>query len=161
MRTNWELSGKIEKSLPSSSYLNPKNLWILSNRSLCYPRVVGGNHRTSSNLSRYRDSKLIWNQKKLEIMMTEQSCIPDRQTRTQSIARWREACRKLDWVTLNFDQLIAMIEADLHHQNLEQLHNQNQSDRWLGRVILGGYLFQLKDNALIEKLDRKLKFQTR
>jgi len=62
-------------------------------------------------------------------MTTEQSCIPDLQTRTQSMARWREACRKLDLVTLKFDQLIAMIEADLRHQSLEQLHNQNQSDR--------------------------------
>jgi hypothetical protein len=62
-------------------------------------------------------------------MMTEQSCIPDRQTRTQSIARWRETCRKLDLVTLKFDQLIAMIEADLHHQSLERLHHQSQSDR--------------------------------
>ena len=61
--------------------------------------------------------------------MTEQYCIPDRQTRTQSIVRQREACRKLDLVTLKFDQLIAMIEADLRHQSLEQLHNQSQSDR--------------------------------
>jgi hypothetical protein len=30
--------------------------------------------------------------------MTEQYCIPDLQTRTQSMARWREACRKLDLV---------------------------------------------------------------
>jgi hypothetical protein len=45
------------------------------------------------------------------------------------MARWREACRKLDLVTLKFDQLIAMIEADLRHQSLEQLHHQSQSDR--------------------------------
>jgi hypothetical protein len=62
-------------------------------------------------------------------MMTEQSCIPDQQTRTQSIARWRETCRKLDLVTLKFDQLITTIKANLRHQSLEQLHNQNQSDR--------------------------------
>lgn len=61
--------------------------------------------------------------------MTEQSRIPDRQTRTQSIARWRETCRTLELVTLKFNQLIATIEADLPHQSLEQLHNQNQSDR--------------------------------
>jgi len=61
--------------------------------------------------------------------MTEQSCIPDLQTRTQSIPRWREAYRKLDLVTLKFDQLIATIKADLRHQNLERLHKQSQSDR--------------------------------
>jgi len=55
--------------------------------------------------------------------MTKQSCIPDLQMRTQSIARWREACRKLDLVTLKFDQLIATIKADLRHQSLERLHN--------------------------------------
>jgi hypothetical protein len=41
-------------------------------------------------------------------MMTDKSCIPDLQTRTQSIARWREVCRKVDLVTLKFDELIAM-----------------------------------------------------
>jgi hypothetical protein len=61
-------------------------------------------------------------------MMTDQSCIPDLQTRTQSIARWREVCRKLDLVTLKFDQLIAIIEVDLRHQSLERLHHQSQSD---------------------------------
>ncbi|NCS50650.1 MAG: hypothetical protein GPJ29_23260 [Microcystis aeruginosa BK11-02] len=60
--------------------------------------------------------------------MTAQSCIPDLQTRTQSIARWREVCRKLDLVTLKFDQLIAIIEVDLRHQSLERLHHQSQSD---------------------------------
>ena len=66
--------------------------------------------------------------------MTEKSRIPDLQARTQSIARWRETCRKLDLVTLKFDQLIAMIEADLRHQSLEQLHNQSQSDRHFCRM---------------------------
>ena len=61
-------------------------------------------------------------------MMTDKSCIPDLQTRTQSIARWREVCRKLDLVTLKFDQLIAIIEVDLRHQSLERLHHQSQSD---------------------------------
>jgi hypothetical protein len=66
--------------------------------------------------------------------MTEQFCIPDLQTRTQSIARWREACRKLDLVTLKFDELIATIEADLRHQSLERLYNQSQSDRHCCRM---------------------------
>ncbi|WP_287684606.1 MULTISPECIES: hypothetical protein [unclassified Microcystis] len=62
-------------------------------------------------------------------MMTDKSCIPDLQTRTQSIARWREVCRKVDLVTLKFDELIAMIEVDLRHQSLERLHNRSESDR--------------------------------
>ena len=53
--------------------------------------------------------------------MNNQSCIPDLETRTKSVARWREACRKLDLVTLKFDELIAIIEADLRHQSLERL----------------------------------------
>jgi hypothetical protein len=55
--------------------------------------------------------------------MTNQYSIPDLETRTKSVAKWREACRKLDLVTLKFDELIAMIEADLRHQNLERLQN--------------------------------------
>jgi hypothetical protein len=60
-------------------------------------------------------------------MMTNKSCIPDLETRTQSVARWREACRKLELVTLKFDELIAMIEADLRHQSLERLQSQSWS----------------------------------
>ena len=59
--------------------------------------------------------------------MTNFSCIPDLETRTQSVARWREACRKLDLVTLKFDELIAMIEADLRHQSLQRLQSQSGS----------------------------------
>jgi hypothetical protein len=59
-------------------------------------------------------------------MMASQSYIPDLETRTQSIARWREACRKLDLVTLKFDELTAMIEADLRHQNLERLQTKSE-----------------------------------
>ena len=58
--------------------------------------------------------------------MTDQSRIPDLETRTQSIARWRQACWKLDLVTLKFDELIAMIEVDLRHQSLERLHNRSK-----------------------------------
>lgn len=62
-------------------------------------------------------------------MMTDKSCIPDLETRTRSVARWREACRQWDLVTLKFDELIARIEADLRHQSLERLHNQGEIDR--------------------------------
>jgi hypothetical protein len=59
--------------------------------------------------------------------MTNKPYIPDLETRTQSIVRWREACRKLDLVTLKFDELIAMIEADLRHQSLGRLQGKNES----------------------------------
>ena len=59
--------------------------------------------------------------------MTNKSCIPDLETRTKSVARWREACRKLDLVTLKFDELIASIEADLRQQNLQRLQSQSES----------------------------------
>ncbi|MEA5534910.1 hypothetical protein [Crocosphaera sp. XPORK-15E] len=55
--------------------------------------------------------------------MTNQSCIPGLETRTKSVNKWREACRKLDLVTLKFDELIAMIETDLRHQSLERLQD--------------------------------------
>ncbi len=51
------------------------------------------------------------------------SDIPEQKVRTKSVAKWREACRKLDLVTLKFDELIAMIEVDLRHQSLERLQN--------------------------------------
>ncbi|MEA5508843.1 hypothetical protein VB715_03615 [Crocosphaera sp. UHCC 0190] len=60
-------------------------------------------------------------------MMTNKSCIPDLETRSQSVTKWREACRKLDLVTLQFDELIAMIEADLRHQSLERLQSKSES----------------------------------
>lgn len=59
-------------------------------------------------------------------MMTSKSCIPDLETRTKSVTRWREACRKLDLVTLKFDELIAVIESDLRHQSLERLQSKNE-----------------------------------
>ena len=64
--------------------------------------------------------------------MTNKSFIPNLETRTQSVAsvaRWREASRKLDLVTLKFDELIAIIEADLRHQSLERLQSQNDSSQ--------------------------------
>ncbi|MGI0482622.1 hypothetical protein ACN4EE_17785 [Geminocystis sp. CENA526] len=57
-------------------------------------------------------------------MMNNQYYIPDLKARTKSVAKWREACRKLDLVTLKFDELIAMIEVDLRHQSLDRLQNQ-------------------------------------
>ena len=61
--------------------------------------------------------------------MTNKSYIPDLETRSKNVTQWREACRKLDLVTLNFDELIAIIEADLRQQKLEKLQNTNKSER--------------------------------
>ncbi|MDJ0578386.1 hypothetical protein [Crocosphaera sp.] len=60
--------------------------------------------------------------------MTNKSCVPDLETRSKNVTQWREACRKLDLVTLKFDELIAMIEADLRQQKLEKLQNKNKSE---------------------------------
>ncbi|MGK7878551.1 MAG: hypothetical protein AB4060_00375 [Crocosphaera sp.] len=61
--------------------------------------------------------------------MTNKSCVPDLETRSKNVTQWREACRKLDLVTLKFDELIAMIEADVRQQKLEKLQNKNKSER--------------------------------
>ncbi|CCQ53455.1 MULTISPECIES: hypothetical protein [Crocosphaera] len=61
--------------------------------------------------------------------MTNKSYIPDLETRSKNVTQWREACRKLDLVTLKFDELIAIIEADLRQQKLEKLQNTNKSER--------------------------------
>ncbi len=60
--------------------------------------------------------------------MTNKSCVPDLETRSKNVTQWREACRKLDLVTLKFDELIAMIEADLRQKKLEKLQNKNKSE---------------------------------
>ena len=61
--------------------------------------------------------------------MTNKSYIPDLETTSKNVTQWREACRKLDLVTLKFDELIAIIEADLRQQKLEKLQNTNKSER--------------------------------
>ena len=61
--------------------------------------------------------------------MTNKSYIPDLETRSKNVTQWREACRKLNLVTLKFDELIAIIEADLRQQKLEKLQNTNKSER--------------------------------
>ena len=61
--------------------------------------------------------------------MTNKSYIPDLETRSKNVTQWREACRKLDLVSLKFDELIAIIEADLRQQKIEKLQNTNKSER--------------------------------
>ncbi|MGK7884279.1 MAG: hypothetical protein AB4057_06560 [Crocosphaera sp.] len=60
--------------------------------------------------------------------MTNKSCVPDLEKRSKNVTKWREACIKLDLVTLNFDELIAIIEADLRQKKLEKLQNKNKSE---------------------------------
>ncbi len=58
--------------------------------------------------------------------MTQKPRIPDPETRVRSVARMREACRKLDLVTVQLDELIAMVEADLRRQRLARVQGKSQ-----------------------------------
>ena len=58
--------------------------------------------------------------------MTQKPRIPDPETRARSVARMREACRKLDLVTVQLDELIAMVEADLRRQRLARVQSKSQ-----------------------------------
>ncbi len=58
--------------------------------------------------------------------MTQFSSIPDPAARAKSIAMWRDACKQLDVVTLQLDELIAMIEKDLRSQRLQRLQGKTK-----------------------------------
>ena len=53
--------------------------------------------------------------------MIDSSKIADSETRKRSLAKLRENNRQLEIVTLAFDELIAMVEADLRSQRRELL----------------------------------------
>ncbi|MGK7878396.1 MAG: hypothetical protein AB4426_35355 [Xenococcaceae cyanobacterium] len=53
--------------------------------------------------------------------MTQQPRIPDPETRKREVERLRASNRQLKLVTLAFDELIAMVEADLRRQRRERL----------------------------------------
>lgn len=53
--------------------------------------------------------------------MNQQSIIPDSETRAHSVARWREVNQQIDLLTLQLDELIAMVEAGLREQHLVRL----------------------------------------
>ena len=53
--------------------------------------------------------------------MIDSSKIADSETRKRSLAKLRENNRQLEIVTLAFDELIAMVEADLRSQRRERL----------------------------------------
>lgn len=50
--------------------------------------------------------------------MNQQAQIPDPQTRARSVARWLEVNQQIDLLTIQLDELIAMVEADLREQRL-------------------------------------------
>jgi len=53
--------------------------------------------------------------------MNQQSQIPDPETRMRSLARWREVNQQIDLLTLQLDELIAMVEVGLREQRLVRL----------------------------------------
>ncbi|MCD8487122.1 MAG: hypothetical protein LRZ84_10420 [Desertifilum sp.] len=53
--------------------------------------------------------------------MHQQAQIPDPQTRAQNVARWREVNQQIDLLTLQLDELIAMVETGLREQRLARL----------------------------------------
>jgi hypothetical protein len=53
--------------------------------------------------------------------MNQQSIIPDSETRAKSVTRWREVNQQIDLLTLQLDELIAMVETGLREQRLERL----------------------------------------
>ncbi len=54
--------------------------------------------------------------------------IADSETRQRSLAKLRESNRQLEIVTLAFDELIAMVEADLRHQRQERLQRTKRNN---------------------------------
>ena len=52
--------------------------------------------------------------------MNNKPKIPDAQTRARSVANMRETSRQLELVTLELDELIAMVEVDLCRQRKER-----------------------------------------
>lgn len=66
--------------------------------------------------------------------MTEEFKIPDAETRARNVARMREACRQMDLVTLQLDELIAMIEADLRVQKRARLEKRSKQQNSLDKV---------------------------
>ena len=53
--------------------------------------------------------------------MNQQAQIPDPETRARSVARWREVNQQIDLLTLQLDELIAIVEAGLREQRLARL----------------------------------------
>ena len=60
--------------------------------------------------------------------MIDFSKIADSETRKRSLANLRESNRQLELVALAFDDLIAMVEADLRRQRQERLQRTKRND---------------------------------
>lgn len=53
--------------------------------------------------------------------MTQPKRIPDPEKVKRTVERLRESNRQLELVTLALDELIAMVDTDLHHQRRTRL----------------------------------------
>lgn len=58
--------------------------------------------------------------------MNQQLQIPDPQTRALSVARWREVNQQIDLLTLQLDELIAMVETGLRSQRMARLQGKGK-----------------------------------
>ncbi len=59
--------------------------------------------------------------------MNQQLQIPDSQMRARSVARWREVNQQIDLLTLQLDELIAMVETGLREQRLARLQGKDKA----------------------------------
>jgi hypothetical protein len=59
--------------------------------------------------------------------MKDQSRIPDPETRAKSIANLKEAGRMLDLLTLDLDEIIAILDKDLREQRRARLLSRSKS----------------------------------
>lgn len=59
--------------------------------------------------------------------MNQQLQIPDPQTRARSVARWREVDKQIDLLTLQLDELIAIVETGLREQRLARLQGKGKA----------------------------------
>jgi hypothetical protein len=59
--------------------------------------------------------------------MKDQLKIPDPETRARSIANLREAGRMLDLLTLDLDEIIAILDKDLREQRRTRLLSRSSS----------------------------------
>jgi hypothetical protein len=59
--------------------------------------------------------------------MNDQLRIPDSETRARSIANLKEAGRMLDLLTLDLDEIIAILDKDLREQRRARLMSRSNS----------------------------------
>ena len=59
--------------------------------------------------------------------MNPQLQIPDPQTRAQNVVRWREVNQQIDLLTLQLDELIAMVETGLREQRQARLQGKGKA----------------------------------